>query len=89
MQSIGASFKQNPGNLKEGDFVTLVRVPTNQVHSNAIAVMDKDNLRAGWIPRGIADSIAPKLDSGRMCFDKCIVEEGKRVRVFFRCQKNI
>ncbi len=92
MQSIvvdvaGASFNQNPGNLTEGHFMTLVRVPSNRVHSNAIAVMDKDNLRAGWIPRGIADSLAPELDSGMMHIDKCVVEEGKRIRLFFRCQK--
>ncbi len=46
----GASFHQNPGVLIQGEDVILERVPTNKVYSNAISVLDKYGVRAGWIP---------------------------------------
>ncbi len=77
----GASFKQNPGILNTGENVELLRVPTNNVHSNAIAVIDKNGNRAGWIPRALADYIAPDLDSKRLKIISCVVQDKKKITV--------
>jgi hypothetical protein len=79
----GAGFKQNPGKLVEGDPVQIERDPDNKVHCNALAVLDKNGDRAGWIPRDIADSLSPKICDGTISVFRTFAESKKSIHIFF------
>jgi hypothetical protein len=80
----GASFHQNPGVLIQGEDVILERVPTNKVHSNAIAVLDKNGVRAGWIPRKLADILALEMHSADFCWISAVAEGKNFIRVHYK-----
>lgn len=49
--------------LKPGQPLKLVRQPKNPAHSNAVVIMW--GVRGlGWVPRGLADELAPLMDKG-------------------------
>lgn len=64
---MGSSFVPGAGalidRLKPNQEIALVREPTNPVHTNAIKVM-LGLSPLGWLPRGLADELAPLMDSG-------------------------
>jgi hypothetical protein len=82
----GAGFKQNPGKLVEGECVYLQRNPENPVHSNAIAVLNTQQERTGWIPRELADSLSPAMRDQAIKNIRCVVESKKEIRIFFEKQ---
>jgi hypothetical protein len=64
---VGSSFYAGAGNiimrLRGGEKFRLKREPTNKYDANAIQVgMFKQTL--GYVPRGLAAELAPKLDAG-------------------------
>ncbi len=61
-----ASAKTRERKLVDGEQVSLVRVPENRVHCNAIAVHDRTGKRAGWVPREMADVFSPALLNGEV-----------------------
>ena len=50
--------------LKVDSEVILLRDPTNQYDKNAIAVKTKENIQIGWVPKKIAEVLAPEIDAG-------------------------
>lgn len=63
---MGSSFVPGAGalidRLKPNQRLALVREPSNKHHANAVRIMWGDRL-LGWVPRGLADTIAPLMDS--------------------------
>lgn len=65
---MGSSFCPGAGalidRLKPNQRLTLLREPDNPSgHKNAVLVMS-GTTRLGWVPRGLADTIAPLMDLG-------------------------
>jgi hypothetical protein len=79
----GAGFKQNPGKLSAGEEARLMRIYDNAAHANAIAVLDSRGLRAGWIPRDLADLMSHDIDSGAIKLAECVVEDKRKITVYF------
>lgn len=53
--------------MRGGETITLSREPQNEYHSNAVAVyaeLDGKPEQVGYLPRDLADRIAPFMDSG-------------------------
>lgn len=50
--------------LKIGTEVELARDPNNQYDKNAIAVKAEDGSQIGWIPKTVAEVLAPEIDAG-------------------------
>lgn len=55
-------------NLKVGDKLKIVRDPSNQFDCNAIRLLDAKNNQLGFIPKEIAEKLAPEIDMGR-CYN--------------------
>ncbi|AEO93512.1 gp253 [Bacillus phage G] len=51
-------------NLEIDSEVYLIRDPNNQYDKNAISVKAIDNIQIGWIPKKIAEVLAPEIDAG-------------------------
>ncbi len=51
--------------VKEGCRLKLLREPQNPYDSNAIAVMNSDDKRIGYIPKRANESIAALMDAGK------------------------
>jgi hypothetical protein len=47
-----------------GSPLELRRDPANEHDANAIAVYSSDGRQVGWVPRGLAEEVAPSLDTG-------------------------
>lgn len=68
---VGSSFYPNAGNiiarLRPGAKLVLKREPTNKFDKNAVAVyfnFSGNMTQLGHLSRGLAELLAPKLDSG-------------------------
>ena len=44
--------------------LTLKREPENPFDANAIAILDRDGTHLGYVPRRLAETIAPVIDAG-------------------------
>ena len=53
------------GELEPGSVLELRRDPENEHDQNAIAVHARDGGQVGWVPRELAEEIAPELDAAR------------------------
>ncbi len=53
--------------LKGGDELLLLREPNNEFDRNAVAVVGRDGLKLGYVPRFNAPAVAKVLDSGIPC----------------------
>lgn len=64
---MGSSFLPGAGGLidrlKPNQMLAFKREPTNQHHANAVLVMWGER-KLGWLPRQLADTIAPLMDAG-------------------------
>ena len=62
-----AGAKARLTQLSENHPLTLLREPDNKFDENAIKVLDSlDDLMLGYVPKEIAKSLAPKIDSGEI-----------------------
>lgn len=61
--------------LREGDRLTLVRVPDNPSDHNAIKIFNRDGLKVGYVPRQDNQILARLMDAGKLLF---AVIRGKR-----------
>lgn len=52
-----------PGHARMGEFVTLVREPTNPYDANAIRVLNQAGTQIGHIPRNVALGLAKLMDN--------------------------
>ena len=59
----------------------MKRAPENPVHSNAIEVIDVRGLRAGYVPRTLADIMSPDLLNGKIKIVECVVTAKDVVKV--------
>lgn len=62
--------------ISSGDEVCLLRDPGNAHDANAIAVMTRDGVRFGWIPRAFNELPASLLDHG-VALDAHVVDKGE------------
>ena len=66
-KAVGVTFEQRQGyvsRLVEGDVLRVVREADNPNDSNAVALVDRDGCRIGYLKRFIAAAIAPRIDRG-------------------------
>ena len=66
-KAVGVTFESRQGyvaRLVEGDVLRVVREPNNPNDPNAVALIDREGCRIGYLKRFIAAAIAPRIDRG-------------------------
>lgn len=60
----GTQYHKGYMEIDEGDSLHLIREPQNQYDSNAILICTEAGVSVGYVPRYLAEEMAPHLDNG-------------------------